>query len=118
MALFFSKAMVRWLTVLMLTCCLAILTPAEAVQADMLVELQTSPNARQPGAFLQPRAPGCTISVTNSGDLVVRYKEVSLTMAYTLNETSAPFPSAQHDPLHHLEPPTTSGVSLALAIAF
>jgi len=118
MALTIFRSTARWLTALTLTCSLAILMPAEAVQADMLVELQTGPNARQPGASLQTSSPGFAITLTNSGDLVVRYKEVSLTIAYTLNETSAPFPSAQHNPLHHLEAPTMSGVNLALAIAF
>lgn len=113
-----SRSTVRWLTRLVLTCCLAMLMPAEAVQADMLVELQTSPNTRHPAACLQPPRPDFSIKLNDRGDLVLRYKDAALTIAYTLNETSIPFPSAQHDPLHHLEPPAMSGVSLALAITF
>lgn len=113
-----SRCTARWLTLLVLTCCFAMLMPAEAVQADMLVELQTSPSTKQSAACLQPRRPDFSITLNDRGDLVLRYKDAALTIAYTLNETSAPFPLAQHDPLRHLEPPVTSGVSLALAITF
>lgn len=118
MALTISRSTTGWLATLILTCCLALLTPADAVQADMLIELQTSPNTKQPAALQQSRTPDSTIALNDRGDLVIRYKEATLTIAYTLNETNAAFPSAQHNPLHHLEPPAMSGVSLALAIAF
>lgn len=113
-----SKTMARWLTALILAGSLSLLIPAKTVQADMLVELQTGPTSGQSAGLLQTHTPDSTIGLNNRGDLVIRYKAASLTIAYTLNEASAPFHTAPHNPLQHLEPPSMAGVSLALAIAF